>query len=594
MVVQALLLMIGALRNSVTFDEFQHLPAGISYWEQGTFFAYHHNPPVAKLMFSIPALLTRVSMDYSSFYYQSGDRHSDFLLAQGFAERNSGRFHPLFVVCRLVTVCWCILGGWVIFRWGTQMFNVSSALIAQFLWAFSPTTLAHGSLVTPDLQATVVGFLGTFLFWKYLQNPAVRRLLSASVVLGIAIGSKYTLLLLPGIWSLLAIIAVIGSVRRAEEKWTIRKMSLDVAVMTYVSLLTLNCIYTFEGSGTPLGRMEFVSKTFTEPVSALQSDGPRQSRFNGEMWRWIPIPLPEQFVLGLDHQMADLDNGSFENYLHGEFRNSSGWWYQYLYAAVVKTPFSTLLLIPFSVVGWCWDFRRQGLMNLASLIVPIVVPMWMLSRDSTLNIHSRYMNIVDPYLFLFISAGAMKVVSEFRWRQSLLTACIAMNAVTTSMVAPHHLSYFNEVVGGPRAGSKYLGDSNVDWGQGLVSLKDWIDERPDATEIQLAYFGAVPPELYGIQYQVPVAISQSNEPSQHRLKPGVHIVSVNYVAGSSFPPLGADGVRIAIPEHGYAFYQKLKPVDVIANCFHVYKVSESDIELVSGNPTSEDDAGESQ
>jgi hypothetical protein len=30
---------------------------------------------------------------------------------------------------------------------------------------------------------------------------------------------------------------------------------------------------------------------------------------------------------------------------------------------------------------------------------------------------------------------------------------------------PHYLAYFNEIIGGPRNGYKYLIDSNLDWGQ---------------------------------------------------------------------------------------------------------------------------------
>jgi hypothetical protein len=40
---------------------------------------------------------------------------------------------------------------------------------------------------------------------------------------------------------------------------------------------------------------------------------------------------------------------------------------------------------------------------------------------------------------------------------------------------PHSLSYFNELVGGPMGGPKHLLDSNIDWGQDLFYLKDWLD-----------------------------------------------------------------------------------------------------------------------
>ena len=37
--------------------------------------------------------------------------------------------------------------------------------------------------------------------------------------------------------------------------------------------------------------------------------------------------------------------------------------------------------------------------------------------------------------------------------------------------------YFNELAGGLLGGAKHLADSNLDWGQGLPALKDWMDRE---------------------------------------------------------------------------------------------------------------------
>jgi hypothetical protein len=67
-------------------------------------------------------------------------------------------------------------------------------------------------------------------------------------------------------------------------------------------------------------------------------------------------------------------------------------------------------------------------------------------------------------------------------------------------IAPHHLAYFNEFVGGPDQGYRYLSDSNLDWGQDLKGVKAYIDEKEIAT-IYLSYFGTASPSYYGIRYQ---------------------------------------------------------------------------------------------
>ena len=43
-----------------------------------------------------------------------------------------------------------------------------------------------------------------------------------------------------------------------------------------------------------------------------------------------------------------------------------------------------------------------------------------------------------------------------------------------------------------------LSDSNLDWGQGLLALRDYEQRHPSET-LHLAYFGSVDPGLYGIK-----------------------------------------------------------------------------------------------
>jgi Flp pilus assembly protein TadD len=62
---------------------------------------------------------------------------------------------------------------------------------------------------------------------------------------------------------------------------------------------------------------------------------------------------------------------------------------------------------------------------------------------------------------------------------------------------PHYISYFNELAGGAKNGHKVLLDSNLDWGQDLKGLKQWLDQR-GIKHVQLAYFGTADPKYYGI------------------------------------------------------------------------------------------------
>jgi hypothetical protein len=73
-------------------------------------------------------------------------------------------------------------------------------------------------------------------------------------------------------------------------------------------------------------------------------------------------------------------------------------------------------------------------------------------------------------------------------------------AAAALFIYPHYLAYFNEAVGGPANGYKYLVDSYLDWGQDLPGLKEYMDEQR-LQSINLGYFGSGDPAHYGITYR---------------------------------------------------------------------------------------------
>jgi hypothetical protein len=79
-----------------------------------------------------------------------------------------------------------------------------------------------------------------------------------------------------------------------------------------------------------------------------------------------------------------------------------------------------------------------------------------------------------------------------------LLVVAALLAGTLASAAP--LASFNGLqvlFGGKR---HVLVDSNLDWGQALPDLKDWM-EREQVETIRLAYFGRIDPSLYGIRWR---------------------------------------------------------------------------------------------
>ena len=120
-------------------------------------------------------------------------------------------------------------------------------------------------------------------------------------------------------------------------------------------------------------------------------------------------------------------------------------------------------------------------------------------------------------------------------------------------VYPHSLSYFNELVGGPTGGPRHLLDSNIDWGQDIFHLKDWLDRHRNVKLDGLSYWGSFPTTLAGIP-RVPLPPTCPDDHSrgldvtndQDGPHPGWYALSVNHIFGR---------------DHLYRYFLRFDPCD---------------------------------
>ena len=77
--------------------------------------------------------------------------------------------------------------------------------------------------------------------------------------------------------------------------------------------------------------------------------------------------------------------------------------------------------------------------------------------------------------------------------------CVAIIAAESLTAMPYPLAFFNRLAGGPGRGDRIVNDSNVDWGQGLIGLRDEL-RALHIVRVNLAYHGMVDPAVYGIDY----------------------------------------------------------------------------------------------
>ena len=573
--IHAALLLVSARRNAVVVDEGMHLASGISYWDHGEFWSYHHNPPLIRLLCAIPAVVADVPVDYSRYIPVQHDRQADWNLACDFLDVNSSQISAVFLSARSVSILLSLIGAIYVMRWSQDLYGARAALIAAAIWTFCPFFLAHGGLATPDVGATVLIFAASYHFWRYLRTPSLSGSVTSGVLLGLAESAKFTAVLLPVVWCVLAAVRFSGRREDAPPtRWT--SIAIHAGAVLFVSILVLNSAYGWSGVGKRLGEFAFRSPSFTiSPEAGVPNEAGATAvnRFRGTWLGRVPVPFPERYLLGFDDQLWDFEARGFYKYLGGELRtpDEPGWRHYYLYGLCVKWPLGSWGLLAGATALSCARVNRRDVVSELSLVLPALTVIVSLSLKTGLNSHVRYILPALPFLIVFMSRVG-RWCERGGWSRSMLVGvAIFVNAVSVLHVHPHYLTYFNEAAGGPRGGINHLADSNLDWGQGLRALQEWLDEHAPNQRIQLAYFGAMDPRLTGIEYEI---LDPQNP------KPGLQAVSATLLVGMpNFAHDGRGGV-ISWTDDAFHRFRDLTPAATPGSSIYVYDLTAEQAELM--------------
>ncbi len=391
-------------------------------------------------------------------------------------------------LARLPTVLLGAVLGALVFLWGRELFGFPGGALALFLYTFCPNVLAHSHLVTTDVATSLGMFAATFAFWRYRRQPGPTRLAVAAAAFGAAQLTKATAVFLVPIFMLIVAVERLrlgrggrrssqagggaedgktgasGEARGARRRWAavraVAAMLAPGAALGAAALLALNLGFAGEKTLTPLSRYAPVSR----PFRALQAL---------PVVRDLPVPLPLPYLAGIDMVTRDARAGS-PSYFHGRF-GYHGFWNYFLVATLIKVPLGTLALL--ALAAWLAATGRVRAPDAdAFLLVPAAFLFAYLSFAFELQIGLRYLLPAFPFLFVFAGrAAAWKPLAS--WHGAAVGLLAAWTAVSSFSVHPHYIPYFNELIGGPRNGYRWLLGSNVDWGQDETYMREVYGRR---------------------------------------------------------------------------------------------------------------------
>jgi hypothetical protein len=481
------LLVASSRLHSPTRNEVAHVPAGLVCWEMGRYSVYSVNPPLWKMLATLPTLLLRPNVDRILLPDVAGDR-PEWQDAAVFARDNAEDYFALMWSARIVGIGWSLIGGWIVYLWAGALYGGRAGVLALALWCFGPNVLAHAPLVTPDVPAAVAALGATYVFRQYLRKGTWPLATAAGGLLGVAQLTKFTLLILYAVWPVLFLLHTLERDNPVFRQVPLRTRLLQGTGIVGLSLLVLNAGYEFVGTGTPLGEFQFVSVTFTgEP---MDQPGSGDNRFRGTWFSRLPVPLPADYLAGIDLQRRDFEVNLPPSYLRGEWRER-GWWYYYFYALAVKVPLGTWGLVLWGISLAFFRRYRTELTGELTLWLPAAAILALVSSQTGFNHHLRYVLPAIP--FVCVATGKLgRFLAAEHWKAGAVVLTLLAASVAESLsVYPHSLSFFNGLAGGPDRGAEHLVNSNIDWGQDLYFFITWADRHPEARPLGLAYFNYI-------------------------------------------------------------------------------------------------------
>jgi hypothetical protein len=512
------------------------------------------HPPLLKLLAGLPIATQDVVEPSWPCGSKVLPKYDNFLAGTKFlAESGVDR---VLVPARAAAALMSLLLATLVFLAAREMFGRAEAVVALALLAFEPNLIAHGSLVTTDMALTATLFGTVYALYRYRRRPGVWRLLWAGVGAGLMLASKHSgVIMLPVLGLILLGDVLLTSRGKAEANTHLgRKLLRDGAAYALIILIGFTMLWAFYGF-----RYYALPNSAERTLSAtdLLTSGRRPDAANILPGKAVQLLershlLPESYTYGL----ADIvvENELF-TYLLGTVYLTGRWFY-FPVAFTIKSSIALLLLLP---VGLLTPrlYRGHPRRALFLLLPPVVY--FAFSLTSGLNIGIRHILPVYPFLIVVAAAGACALARRHRVLCFAVVALLLFHAFTAARVAPNYIAFGNDLWGGTNNTHRLLSDSNVDWGQNLKLVKDYL-EKEGAGECWFAYFGPADlARLYQPCHPMPAGGWTMTNQDIQPIPPVID--GLILISTEALPPLDTHFEALA----------KVEPVTILGGSIKVYR-----------------------
>lgn len=451
----------GVITNVV--DSPWHIAAGLDYLRTGEYNYEPQHPPLARVVVAaLPFWLEDLTLGKFSSVW-----------ANDWANKPLDFYWRTLALARAGNLLFAIPLLLCIFVWGRTLFGPAAGLVGLLAASNSPTLLAHSGLATLDIGVAGTVVIASYCAWRWSREGSRRWCLFTAFATAAAFLTKFsTLAFLPPI--LIAYFALRPANRESSEAAERWKQWL---ILTATIGLICWAIYGF--SFGPFPRQDPYE---TERAEAI-ADNLRQ----------LSLPAPRLWQGLVD--VGEHNEKGHMAFLLGE-KSVTGWWYYFPIALALKTSPALLVL---SLMGLfvLWrnreQFRNSGVVALG---VPIVLILAVATLGN-INIGIRHILPIYPFLAL-LAAATFSGIERLNLGTPKITVAVLlllMHIGDSLYSHPDYLAYFTPPVRGSE--HLYLLDSNLDWGQDLARLADYVRAKK-LPAILLTYEGDDHAAKFGI------------------------------------------------------------------------------------------------
>ena len=205
----AVLATTATVGTSITHDEIAHLTAGRAYNTLGDFRLQPENGNLPQRWAALPmnAIGPRLPPLAGDPAWQQADV---WVFGNEFFYRSGNPADLMIFAGRAMISLFSAGTGLLVFFWSRKLFGTRGAFLSLGLYVFCPNLLAHGALATSDATMSFFLLAAVTAWWWQLDALTWRRVLLSALVFALACVAKFSAVLLPPMFALLALLRFFG------------------------------------------------------------------------------------------------------------------------------------------------------------------------------------------------------------------------------------------------------------------------------------------------------------------------------------------------------------------------------------------------